>query len=209
MRTVVVGLLLASVSVCHAHPPFDLAQRALAGDPHAINELVEAHGGNDPTRIIAARGFRTAGEDDRAFELLEEAMRNGSRAALWTRVVHHIERHDWIEGYAWGRLAMLVEKNDAQVRDDTIEDGDWPMEWSWQFTQRAARNLRETDFPAADRRTEELVRDWYELLIAPREKKSRQLAVVRRAASADLSAGAGPGPRNGLDVPDAAIRPGR
>lgn len=131
MRTLVFGLLLASVSFCHAHPPFDLAERALAGELDAIQELVEFHCDDDPTRIIAAAGYRAAREDDRAFELLEQAMRNGSRAALWTRVVHHIERQDWIEGYAWGRLAMLVDKHAAEESDEVIGEDDWPMQWSW------------------------------------------------------------------------------
>lgn len=183
MRTALFGLLLATSSACHAHPPFDLAQRALAGDLDAVHELARNHGDSSPTKILAAQGYRAAGDDARAIKLLEDAMRNGSQTALWARVVHHIEGHDWIEGYAWGRLAMLVEKHRAQARDEAITDDGWPMQWSWQFTQRAARNLRDADFPIADQRTEQVVQAWYELLTESREQRQdRAPSFVERRA---------------------------
>lgn len=160
------ALLLATGPTIGAHPSFDRAERALNGDLDAAERMLAEHPDNDSIRVVAAASFLGAGEDGRALEHLEYAMRNGSRLALWTRVVHHIEHGEWIEGYAWGRLAMLVEKHD---RESEIDDEAWPMEWTWQFTQRAARNLREAEFPAADRRTEAVVGAWYEHLTAERD----------------------------------------
>ena len=160
------ALMLVTSPPTAAHPSFELAERALNGDLDTTEQLLAEHPDSDSVRIIAAQALRAAGDDDRALALLDDAMRQGSRRALWTRVVHHIERHEWIEGYAWGRLAMLIEKHD---RESEIDDDAWPLEWTWQFTQRAARNLREAEFPEADRRTEAVVGEWYARLAAEQD----------------------------------------
>ncbi|MBY6204095.1 hypothetical protein [Halomonas denitrificans] len=136
----------------------DLAERALDGDLDSAARLLERHDSSEPMRLVAAIAHRKTRDDARALELMEEAMANGYLPALWVRVVHHVERHEWIEAYAWGRLAMLVRKHEAE---DEIDEDAWPMEWTWQFTQQAARNLREEQFPLADRRTEDVVARWY------------------------------------------------
>lgn len=144
---------------------FDLAEQALDGDLESAARLLELRGGSDPMRLVAAVAHRTARDDARALELIEAAMENGYLPALWLRVVHHVERHEWIDAYAWGRLAMLVRKHEAE---DEIDEDAWPMEWTWQFTQQAARNLCEDQFPQADRRTEDVVGRWYADLTAER-----------------------------------------
>ncbi len=143
----------------------DLAERALDGDLDSAARLLERHDSSEPMRLVAAIAHRETRDDVRALELMETAMENGYLPALWLRVVHHVERHDWIDAYAWGRLAMLVRKYEAEEeRDEEIDEEAWPMEWTWQFTQQAARNLREEQFPQADRRTEEVVARWYAAL---------------------------------------------
>jgi len=166
MRIVLLFLLLSWSGLAAAKVSFELAERALQGDLDAAEQLLDQHRDNNSVRIIAASALQTSGAHGRALALLEDAMRNGSRTALWARVVHHIEQREWIEGYAWGRLAMLIEKHD---HDSEIDEEAWPLEWTWQFTQRAARNLRESEFPEADRQTEAIVGQWYGPLTAERD----------------------------------------
>lgn len=171
MKSILTAFALCMFSaLAHADTRLETVERALTGDVEAAEQLLEAERAHPWSQLVAAQAFRAAGEDARAVELLQAALHEGDRNALWSLVVHHVERRNWIEAYAWGRLAMLVENHD---RDGEIDEDAWPMQWTWQFTQRAARNLRESEFERADRRTQTVVERWYVLLTADSERDVR------------------------------------
>ena len=169
MRTLIFLTLFTAqgLAFAHPHPRIELAEQALAGNAEAIERYLELCDDRAAEFFIVGQAFLAAGNVGRALEMLEVSARKGYRPALWAIAQHHVDSHDWDHGYAWGRLSMLVAQHDA---DGEIAEDEWPMQWSWQLTQRAARNLRENEFPDADAMTERVAAEWYPILTADHDE---------------------------------------
>ncbi|NKI34846.1 energy transducer TonB [Wenzhouxiangella sp. XN79A] len=158
-----------------------LIQQAISGDLQAAAEL-DADGETSRWDLLL-RGYalQAADRPNEAVAAWEESAQRGLRLAVRALAVHHYERRNWMESYAWARLAMEV---DAALKDGDL--GALRGGWALYTALRSAEALDEEKHDAADARASERVQQYLARLISPEDVGSQSgtatedLEVVRR-----------------------------
>lgn len=135
--------------------------RALNGD---LEELDALQGDDDSGRwaqLVRGLALGAAGRDREAVAALEGAARSGHNLAPRVLALHHYERNQWLDAYAWARVAMEV---DAALGD--LEMADLQGSWSLYLAVQAAESLDADRHAEADRRARDYLAEYLDPLVA-------------------------------------------
>lgn len=161
----------------------DRLQAALEGDLDALDAL---RGDEEPgrwDRFYRGYALEAAGHDEAAVSAWQEAVALGHRVAVRALAAHHYERREWMEAYAWARLAMEVEAALADLEMDDLRGG-----WNLYTAIHAAEELEPAQHAAADALARERIDRHLARLVEPEEVGSieadrvRDLEIVERTA---------------------------
>ena len=121
-----------------------LIQRAVSGDFEALAALDTDEEASRWDLFLQGYALASSDRDQEAVEAWEQAVGMGLHLAVKALASHHYERRNWMEAYAWARLAMEV---DAALHDSNMDDlrGRWPLYTAVQ----AADNLESEQHQAA------------------------------------------------------------
>ncbi|MBY6204096.1 energy transducer TonB [Halomonas denitrificans] len=135
--------------------------RAVSGDLAELAELQDEDDASRWAQLVRGLALGAAGRDREAVEALEHAARSGHNLAPRVLALHHYERNQWIDAYAWARVAMEV---DAALGD--LEMADLQGGWSLYLAVQSAESLDAEQHGDADRRARDLLAEFLDPLVA-------------------------------------------
>lgn len=161
----------------------ELLNRGLSGDLDALAAL--DHDGEASRWDSLYQGFalQASGQLQRAVSAWQSSVEKGHRLAVRALAAHHYDQREWVEAYAWARLAMEV---DAALQDTDIDGlrGTWPLH----VAIHSAEELDDEQHDRADELARERAALHLSRLVSPVDVGSQPLEqtldldIVRRSA---------------------------
>ncbi len=135
--------------------------RAVNGDLDELAALQSPEEQGRWNQLVRGLGLGAAGHDREAVEALEHAARLGHNLAPRVLALHHYERKQWIEAYAWARVAMEVDAALGDLEMEDLQGG-----WSLYMAVQAAESLDSDRHAAADLRARTFLAEYLDPLVA-------------------------------------------
>lgn len=139
-----------------------LTERAVSGDLSALDALRNGEPINRWTQLMRGYALSAIDRDEEAVEAWTQALAEGQKLAVRALATHHFEQREWLEAYAWARLAMEV---DAALSD--LDMDDMPGRWTLYAAVQAAERLDDVQHAAADGLAADRVERFLPVLIRP------------------------------------------
>ena len=141
-----------------------LTEQAVSGDLSALDALGNGEPLNRSTQLLRGYALRAIDRHAEAVEAWTQALVEGQKLAVRALATHHFEQREWLEAYAWARLAMEV---DAALSD--LDMNEMHGRWTLYAAVQAAERLEDEQHAEADALASELVDLYLPVLIRPRD----------------------------------------
>lgn len=158
-----------------------MVRQALEGDPSALDPMDLYDGRDVWDWFVRGYALHAEGRFDDAIRAWIESAQLGHNLAPHALAWHHYEQREWIEAYAWSRLAMEV---DGALRDLDMEE--MRGRWSLYNAIHSAEGLSDAQRGPAETRAQELVQRFLDPLVGPDLERRQANALRQGVRSEDI-----------------------